>query len=230
MKVIGLLGGMSWESSTLYYRIINEEIRRRLGGLHSGKIVLYSVDFHEIKKLQDQGNWEEAGRVLGEAAKSLQKAGAEFVVICTNTMHKVVFKVEAGVSIPILHIADATAADIRKAGVRSVGLLGTRFTMEDEFYVGRLRDKHKVEVVVPDEKARELVNNVIFEELCLGQIMEKSRYAYGKIIKKLVEEGAEGIILGCTEISMLLKDEDSPVPLFDTTKIHALKAVDLAVQ
>ena len=230
MKTIGLLGGMSWESTAVYYRLINEGVKARLGGLHSAKLVLYSVDFQEIEELQHAADWDEAGKVLAKAAHFLQLAGADFLVICTNTMHKVAPAIEREINIPILHIADATAAVIKGLGIRTVGLLGTRFTMEQDFYTGRLREKHGLQVLIPDENERERVHQIIYEELCLGKVLDESSEEYRRIIKNLVQRGVEGIILGCTEISMLIGQKDSPVPLFDTTRIHAQKAVDWAIE
>jgi aspartate racemase len=229
MKVIGLLGGMSWESTVPYYRTINQAVGRLLGGLHSAKIVLYSVDFHEIERLQHAGAWDEAGRVLASAAQSIARAGADFLVICTNTMHKVVPVIEEAIPIPILHIADATAMAIGRASARTVGLLGTRFTMEQDFYVGRLRDRHGLTVLVPDAGERETVHRIIYDELCLGRILDASRDAYRRIIQGLVTRGAQGIILGCTEVSMLVGPHDAPVAVFDTTELHALQAVEWAL-
>ena len=229
MKVIGLLGGMSWESTVPYYRTINQAVGRRLGGLHSAKIVLYSVDFHEIERLQHAGAWDEAGRVLAAAAQMIARAGADFLVICTNTMHKVVPVIEQAIPIPILHIADATAMAIGQAHVRTVGLLGTRFTMEEDFYVGRLRDRHGLTVLVPDTDERETAHRIIYDELCLGRILDASRNTYRRIIQGLVARGAHGIILGCTEVSMLVGPGDAPVPMFDTTELHALQAVEWAL-
>ncbi|MEH6940729.1 aspartate/glutamate racemase family protein [Bacillus sp. JJ722] len=225
MKTIGLIGGMSWESSVEYYRIINEEVRIKLGGLHSAKCLLYSVDFEEIERYQQEGKWEKAGEVLGDVAQSLEKAGADFIVICTNTMHKVVHQIEGKISTPILHIADATTVQIKKQGFSTVGLLGTKYTMEQDFYKSRI-ESSGIKVVIPNECDREVVNNIIFEELCLGKISQTSRECYKQVIEKLIKNGAEGIILGCTEIGLLVKDEDSTVPLFDTTTIHALEAVN----
>ncbi|TYS58506.1 aspartate/glutamate racemase family protein [Sutcliffiella horikoshii] len=229
MKVIGLIGGMSWESSVEYYRIINQEVKRRLGGLHSAKCLLYSVDFHEIERYQSEGAWEKAGEVLGDAACSLEMGGADFIVICTNTMHKVVKDIESKITIPLLHIADATAAQIKEKGINSVGLLGTRYTMEQDFYKSRL-EMNGIKVIVPSEQEREIINKVIYEELCLGKIQEKSRDYYKKVIHGLIESGAKGIILGCTEIGILVKPEDSNVPLFDTAYIHALEAVNMSLE
>jgi aspartate racemase len=230
MKTIGLLGGMSWESTAVYYRLINEGVKARLGGLHSAKLVLYSVDFQEIEELQHAADWDEAGKVLAKAAHFLQLAGADFLVICTNTMHKVAPAIEREINIPILHITDASAAVIKGLGIRTVGLLGTRFTMEQDFYTGRLREKHGLQVLIPDENERERVHQIIYNELCLGKVLNESREKYCHIIRSLVQRGAEGIILGCTEIAMLIGQKDSPVPLFDTTRIHAQKAVDWAIE
>jgi aspartate racemase len=230
MKTIGLIGGMSWESTVPYYRIINETVRERLGGFHSAKIVLYSVDFHEIEILQHSGAWDEAGQRLAQAARSLQAAGADFLVLCTNTMHKVANFIESAVSIPLLHIADPTAQEIKQAGLKKVGLLGTRFTMEQEFYRGRLRDQHHLDVLIPDDADRGVVHRIIYEELCLGLVRDVSRAEYRRIIQRLVDQGAQGVILGCTEISLLVGPSDSPVPIFDTTSIHARKAAEWALR
>jgi aspartate racemase len=229
MKTIGLIGGMSWESTVPYYRIINETVRNKLGGLHSAKVVLYSVDFYEIELLQRSGDWDEAGRVLAQAAESLQAAGADFLVLCTNTMHKVADLIESAVRIPLFHIADATAQEIKKAGLTQVGLLGTRFTMVEDFYRGRLRDPHQLKVLIPDDADQGVVHRVIYEELVLGLVRDSSRTKYRKIIQRLVNHGAQGVILGCTEISMLVGPADSPVPLFDTTGIHARKAAEYSL-
>ncbi|MBY0595202.1 aspartate/glutamate racemase family protein [Bacillus bingmayongensis] len=228
MQMIGLIGGMSWESSAEYYRIINEQVKKRLGGLHSAKCLLYSVDFAEIEYYQSEGDWEKAGEVLGEAAYSLEKAGADFIVICTNTMHKVISNIKEKVSIPILHIADATAIEIKKHGIRSVGVLGTKYTMEQDFYKSRI-EQNGIKIIVPNEADRELINGIIYNELCLGEINQVSRDSYKEIINRLVQNGAEGIILGCTEIGLLVKQEDSQVPLFDTTFIHAVEAVNISL-
>ncbi|UYP21677.1 MULTISPECIES: aspartate/glutamate racemase family protein [Bacillus amyloliquefaciens group] len=225
MKTIGLIGGMSWESSAEYYRIINEEIKKKLGGLHSAKCLLYSVDFKEIEHYQSVGAWDKAGEALGQVARSLEKAGADFIVICTNTMHKVLGYIQEMITIPILHIADATAEQIIRQDIRSIGLLGTKYTMEQDFYKSRVAS-HDINVIVPNDEERELINNIIYQELCLGEIKQSSKNIYKKIINNLVDRGAEGIILGCTEIGLLVKAEDSKVPLFDTTLIHAQKAVN----
>jgi aspartate racemase len=229
MKVIGLIGGMSWESSVEYYRIINEEVRRRLGGLHSARCLIYSVDFEEMARFQSDGDWKEAGEKLGDVAHSLEIAGADFIVICTNTMHKVVGYIEEKINIPILHIADATALQIKKKGIRSVGLLGTKYTMEQDFYKLRL-ESNGIKVLIPNDNDREIVNKVIYEELCLGKIQQTSRDYYKKVIQGLIDTGAEAIVLGCTEIGLLIKQEDSGVSLFDTTYIHALEAVNLSIK
>lgn len=228
MKVIGLLGGMSWESSVEYYRIINEEVKRKLGGLHSAKCLLYSVDFDEIEQYQAEGNWEKAGEVLANAARSLEKGGADFIVICTNTMHKVIDVIRSGINIPIVHIADATANRIKEKGLRTIGLLGTKYTMEQGFYKSRL-ELNGINVIVPNATERERINKIIYEELCLGQIHQESRDYYKQAIQGLIEMGAEGIILGCTEIGLLVKPEDSKVPVFDTTYIHAVEAVNISL-
>ncbi len=229
MKTIGLIGGMSWESTVPYYRHINELVKQRLGGLHSARIVLYSVDFHDIERLQHDGRWDAAGAVLAGAARSLETAGADFLVLCTNTMHKVAPAIEAAVAIPLLHIADPTAAAVKQAGIDTVGLLGTRFTMEEDFYRGRLEAQHGLTVVIPDGDDRETVHRVIYDELCLGIVRDASRAAYRAIIGRLVAQGAQGIILGCTEIGLLVGSADSPVPVFDTTRLHAESAVNLAL-
>ncbi|HEU4653878.1 MAG TPA: aspartate/glutamate racemase family protein [Steroidobacteraceae bacterium] len=224
MKTIGLIGGMSWESTVPYYREINETIRDRLGGLHSAKIVLYSVDFHEIEALQRSGDWSTAGRLLSDAAQSLQRAGADFLVIGANTMHKVVPAIEGAIALPILHIADCLAEELKAAQFSNVGLLGTRFTMEQDFYKDRLRQRHGIEALVPNEAQRERVHRIIYDELCVGRIESSSREEYRSIIADLVARGAQAIVLGCTEIAMLIDQQDSAVPLFDTAKIHARSA------
>ncbi len=229
MKTIGLLGGMSWESTVPYYRQINEAVKARLGGLHSAKIVLYSVDFAEVERLQHGGDWDSAAAVLADAAQALERAGADFIVLCTNTMHKVAPAIEAAVRIPLLHIADPTAAAIRKAGLSRIGLLGTRFTMEQAFYRGRLEERHGIEVLIPAQDDVDVVHRVIYEELCLGRIEDASRKAYQGVMERLVERGAQGIILGCTEISLLVGAQDATVPLFDTTAIHAGAAAEKAL-
>lgn len=228
MKTIGLLGGMSWESTQTYYRLLNEGVKTRLGGLHSAKIVLYSVDFADIEALQHKGEWGATARILSDAALSLEKAGADFLVIGTNTMHKVAPEIEQVLRIPLLHIADATAKVLARDGISRVGLLGTRFTMEQAFYRERLENAG-IDVVIPDESQRHLIHRVIYEELCLGQIVADSRRAYLEVVDSLAERGAEAVILGCTEIGLLIRQADTPVPLYDTTGIHAAQAVELAL-
>jgi aspartate racemase len=229
VRTIGLLGGMSWESTVPYYRVVNEVVKARLGGLHSAKVVLVSIDFAEVERLQHAGDWDAAGALLAASARSLEAAGAECVVLCTNTMHRVADAIEAAVAIPLLHIADPTAEAVRAAGVHTVGLLGTRFTMEQDFYVGRLEGRHGLTVLTPPPEDRALVHRVIYEELVLGRVLEPSRAAYRRVIADLVARGAEGVILGCTEIGMLVGAEDAPVPVFDTTELHARAAGDWAV-
>ncbi len=229
MKTIGLIGGMSWESSIEYYRLINEAMRDRLGSLHSARSIMYSVDFAEIEILQREGRWQDATRLMIDAAQRVERGGADFVVICTNTMHKMAGEMQSHLRIPILHIADATAHKAIAQGMSRVGLLGTRFTMEEDFYKGRLEDQHRLQVVIPQAEDRAVVHRVIYEELVVGVIRPESKAEYQRIIQSLVEQGAEGIILGCTEIGLLVKDSDSPIPLFDTTRIHALAAVEYAL-
>jgi aspartate racemase len=227
---IGLIGGMSWESSAEYYRIINREMNRRLGGVHSAQCLMYSVDFEGIKRLQHEGDWDRLATEMKAAAVRLERGGADFIVLCTNTMHRLADAISASVSIPLLHIADPTAGRIKAAGLERIGLLGTAFTMEQDFYKGRLHEHHGLEVIVPDEDDRRIVHEIIYKELVLGQIRPESRQAYRAIIACLIERGAQAVILGCTEIMMLVSDEDSAVPLFDTTTIHALAAVDWALK
>lgn len=229
MKTIGLLGGMSWESTRDYYTAINQGIKERLGGLHSAQLVLYSVDFDPIEKLQHQGDWVGTAAILSQAARNIEAAGADFLLICTNTMHKVAPEIEAAIQIPLVHLADATAESLLASGIKKVGLLGTAFTMEQDFYKGRLQQKFGLDVLVPNANDRALVHQVIYQELCLGQVHEASRKEYLRIISQLAEQGAEAVILGCTEIAMLVNQKDTDVPLFDTTAIHARKAVDLAL-
>ena len=228
MKTIGLLGGMSWESTVGYYRAINEGIKMAMGGLHSAKIAMYSVDFEPIKQMQYTGDWEGTARILSEAAKSIQAAGADFLLICTNTMHKVAAEIEAAIQIPLLHIADATAEILVDEGIKTVGLLGTAFTMEQAFYKGRLTENYGLEVVVPNSNDRELVHKVIYQELCLGKTESDSKTEYLRIIDDLASQGAEAVILGCTEMGMLIHQSDTRVRLLDTTAIHAEKAVKYA--
>ena len=229
MKTIGLIGGMSWESTVPYYQTINRVVGRRLGGLHSAKIALYSVDFDDIETLQHTGRWEESGAILADAARAIRRAGADFIVLCTNTMHKVAPQIEAAVDVPLLHIADATAARVKAAGLARVGLLGTRFTMEEDFYRGRLETRHGLSVRTPTADQRALVHGVIYGELCLGNVRGESRQAFQQVVAGLVAQGAQGIILGCTEIGLLLRQEDAPVPLFDTATIHAEAAAEFAL-
>ena len=229
MKVIGLIGGMSWESTAEYYKIINETVKERLGGHHSAKILLYSVNFSELVELQQDGRWQEATEFICEAARRVELGGADCILICTNTMHKMAAEVQRAVVIPLLHIADATAMEIKKKGIGQVALLGTKYTMEEEFYKGRLRMKYGFEVLIPPEEDRNIVNQIIYDELCLGKIEEESKRHFVRIINSLRERGGEGVILGCTEISLLIKDKDSPLELFDTTTIHARAAVDFAL-
>lgn len=228
MKTIGLIGGMSWESTIPYYRIINQTIARQLGGFHSARLLLHSVDFAEIETLQQSGDWDAAGAVLADAARGLRGAGADFLVVCTNTMHKVAPAIEAAVDIPLLHIADPTAAAIVAAGFNTVGLLGTRFTMEQDFYRDRLA-AHGVQALIPEQEQRDAVHRIIYDELCLGQIREDSRAIYRQVMAQLVARGAQAIILGCTEISLLVGAEDASVPLFDTTQLHAVAAAQQAL-
>ena len=230
MKTIGLLGGMSWESTAGYYRAINEGIKQALGGLHSAKIALYSVDFEPIEQLQHAGDWDRTAEILSDAARNVQAAGAEFLLICTNTMHKVAPAIEAAIEIPLLHIADATAEVLVRDGIGNVGLLGTAFTMEQAFYKGRLTEKYDLQVQVPDEQDRAIVHDVIYQELCLGRINPDSKVEYLRIIDTLADRGAEAVILGCTEIGMLVGQVDTGVRLLDTTAIHAEKAVKYALQ
>ncbi|WP_375723685.1 aspartate/glutamate racemase family protein [Arcobacter sp. KX21116] len=230
MKTIGLLGGMSWESTALYYKQINEEIKNKLGSLHSAKVVIYSVDFDEIEKLQHIGDWDKTADILIKAAQSIEKASADFLLICTNTMHKVVPQIQTKINIPIVHIADATAKVLQKDTIKKVGLLGTAFTMREDFYKNRISENFDIEVLVPNEEDIKIIHKIIYEELCLGIVKEESRKEYLKIIDKLVANGAEGIILGCTEICMLISSKDTNVKLYDTTKIHAIEAVNLALE
>ena len=230
MKTIGLLGGMSWESTLEYYRIINETVKEKQGGLHSAKCILYSVDFAEIEKFQHENRWDRALDLLTQACRSIEIAGADFLLICTNTMHKLAPQIQQQLSIPLLHIAEPTAARVRSDGLRTVALLGTRFTMEEDFYRGRLENPYGLNVLIPDEVDRETVHRVIYDELCLGVIRKASAASYKRIIERLVDAGAEGVILGCTEIGLLVKPVDYSIPLFDTTRIHAEAAVDFALK
>lgn len=229
MKTIGLIGGMSWESTIPYYRIINEEIKEKLGGLHSAKIVLYSVEFDEIEKCQSSGEWEKSGEILGNAARGIENAGADFILICTNTMHKVAPQIASMINIPIVHIADATADELEKRNIKTVGLLGTKYTMTQDFYKQRLIGRG-INVVIPDEEGIDTVNSIIYDELCVGKIEDSSREKYKKIIEDLTGKGAEGVILGCTEIGLLIGQSDVSIPVFDTTVIHAKRAAELAME
>ena len=229
LKTIGLIGGMSWESTVTYYKIINETVKEKLGGLHSAKCILYSVDFQEIEECQANGNWEKSGEILGEAAYNLEKAGADFIVICTNTMHKVVNQIKEKISIPILHIAEMTAEKILEKGLKNIALLGTKYTMEQDFYKSKLIEKG-INVIIPDKNDIEIINKVIYDELCLGIINHESKAKYLEIVKTLKQKGAEGIILGCTEIGLLIKNEDTDVPLFDTALIHAEQAAIYSIK
>ncbi len=229
MKTIGLMGGMSWESTVSYYELINEGVKNKLGGLHSAKIVLYSVDFDEIEKLQHSGDWEGTAVILSDAAKKIQSGGADFLLICTNTMHKVADKIQKTIDIPIIHIADATAMSLISAGIKKVGLLGTKFTMGEKFYKGRLESDFGLEVLVPSDKDQDIIHNIIYSELCLGNIKADSRKSVLNIIESLGKSGAEAVILGCTEIALLVQQEHTEMPLYDTTTIHAAKAVELAL-
>lgn len=228
MKTIGLIGGMSWESTVTYYQIINEYVKEKLGGLHSAKILLYSVDFAEIEDCQSKGEWQKSADILGAAAKNLEKAGADFIVICTNTMHKVAPQIQNMISIPILHIADATADVLIRSHISAVALLGTKYTMTQDFYKERLIKKG-ISVLIPEESDIETINHIIYDELCLGIISDKSRVQYQEIIKKMKLKGAQGVILGCTEIGLLIKQEDSVLPVFDTTQIHGQEAAKKAI-
>lgn len=230
METIGLIGGMSWESTIPYYRKINETVKQQLGSLHSAKIILYSVNFQEIERLQHDDKWEEAGQILLSSALALERAGANFLVLCTNTMHKVAPVIESSITTSLLHIVDPTASAIKIAGYKQVALLGTRFTMEQDFYKTRLLQKHGINVLVPSQEERELIHHIIYNELCLGIVNDDSRQIYLKIIKNMAEQGAEAIILGCTEISMLIRAEHTQVPLFDTTEIHAIAAANKALK
>jgi aspartate racemase len=230
VKRIGLLGGMSWESTVEYYRFVNEAVRDRLGGLHSADCLVRSVDFAGVEELQRTGRWDEAGELLAGEARVLVAAGAELVVLCTNTMHKVADAISAAINVPFVHIADTTADAVRDAGASTVGLLATAYTMEHDFYVGRLRDRHGLEVLVPGREDRRIVHRVIYDELCVGVVNDHSRREYRRIMGDLAEHGAEAILLGCTEIDLLVGPDDAPVPVFDTTRLHAERAVEMALE
>lgn len=229
MKTIGLIGGMSWESTVTYYQIINETVKQKLGGLHSAKILLYSVDFAEIEKYQANGEWAKSAEVLSEAAVNLEKAGADYIIICTNTMHKVAPEIQKNISIPVIHIAEATAGELKKNDISKVGLLGTKYTMTQDFYKNKLIDAG-IDVVIPNQEGVEIVNNIIYNELCLGIISEESKKKYLAVIDELEQNGAQGVILGCTEIGLLIQQNDVKMPVFDTTRIHATKAALLAIE
>ncbi|MFT4006202.1 MAG: aspartate/glutamate racemase family protein [Lacrimispora sp.] len=229
MKTIGLLGGMSWESTVTYYQIVNKAVKQELGGFHSAKVLLYSVDFAEIEKCQADGDWEKSGDILSEAAENLEKAGADFIVICTNTMHKVVPQIQSRIGIPVIHIAEATAEELKRHNIARVALLGTKYTMTQDFYKEKLENAG-ISVLIPDEPGIETVNSIIYEELCLGIISEESKEKILHIIDSLAKQGAQGVILGCTEIGLLIQQKDTDLPVFDTTQIHALKAARLSVE
>ena len=229
MKTIGLIGGLSWESTALYYQHMNQEVKKRLGGLHSAKLIITSLNMHDIAAMQASGDWDGATRLMIEAATSLKAAGADAIIICTNTMHKMAENVEQASGLPLLHIVDATAAEIQRQDLKKVGLLATRFTMEQDFYRSRYQEKFGIEVILPDEAQRQQVHRIIYEELCLGQVKLESKAVYVDTINKLTSEGAEGVILGCTEIGMLIKPEDVAIPALDTTYLHAKAAVDYAL-
>lgn len=230
MKTIGLIGGMSWESSLEYYRIINQKVKKELGGLHSAQSLLYSVDFEGIQKLQHEGKWDELTNIMIDAAKNLEKGGAEMIVICTNTMHKMAQDVQDNINLPLLHIADTTAWAIQEQNLKTIGLLGTKFTMEQDFYKGRLTERFGMDVRIPNQEDRDIVHHIIYKELCLGNIKDASKKEYVRIIERMVEDGIEGVILGCTEIPLLVKQEDVSIPIFDTTTIHAEMAVMEAIK
>lgn len=230
MKTIGLIGGMSWESTLEYYKILNESVKERVGGLHSARCVVYSFDFEEIEELQHQGNWNKLTELMIEAAQKLEKTGAELIIICTNTMHKMADEVQRAIKIPLIHIADATAEVTKEKRLKKVGLFGTKFTMEEDFYKKRITEKHGIEVIIPNKDERELIHNVIYNELCLGILNPESKARFKEIVENLISNGAEGIILGCTEIPLLIKQEDIQVPVFDTTTIHAKSAVEFALK
>ena len=230
MKTIGMIGGMSWESSLEYYRIMNQTVKEKLGGFHSAQCILYSVDFDDVEELQHQGDWESLTRLMIEAAQRVKKAGADFLVICTNTMHKMADEVQGAIQIPLLHIADVAAGAVKANGQSRVGLLGTKFTMEQDFYKGRLKEIHGIDVLIPEDKERQVIHDILYNELCLGEIKELSKGKFQSIIQNLVKRGAQGVILGCTEIPLIVRQEDYEIPLYDTTALHAKAAVDFALQ
>ena len=230
MKTIGLIGGMSWESTLEYYKIINETVKEKLGDLHSAKCILYSVDFEDINNLQHNGKWNDLTRIMIDAAQRIERAGADFILICTNTMHKMADKIQDNISIPLLHIVDATAEKIKEKEIKKVGLIGTKFTMEEDFYKKILEEKYDIKVVIPEEREREIIHKIIYDELCLGIKKQKSKDRIKKIIDNLILKNTEGIILGCTELPILIKQKDIDIPLFDTTRIHATAAVEYALK
>ena len=225
-----MIGGMSWESSLEYYRIMNQAVKEKLGGFHSAQCILYSVDFDDVEKMQHRGDWESLTRLMIEAAQNVKKAGAEFLVICTNTMHKMADAVQSAIQIPLLHIADVTADAVKQNGQSRVGLLGTKFTMEQDFYKGRLKDLHGIDVLIPEDDERQTIHDILYNELCLGEIRQLSREKFQSIIQNLVQRGAQGVVLGCTEIPLIVRQEDYKIPLYDTTSLHALAAVEFALQ
>jgi aspartate racemase len=230
MKTIGMIGGMSWESSLEYYRIVNQSVKAKLGGFHSAKCVLYSVDFEEVERLQHRDEWESLTRLMIFTAQKVKKAGADFIIICTNTMHMMADEVQASVQIPLLHIVDVTAEAIKAKKQNRVGLLGTRFTMEHDFYKGRLRDKYGFEVLIPGKEERQIIHDILYSELCLGEVKELSKNKFKDIIQNLVDRGAQGVILGCTEIPLIVAQKDYAIPLYDTTALHAQAAVEYAIR
>jgi len=230
MKTMGMIGGMSWESSLEYYRIVNETVKKSLGGFHSAKCILYSVDFEEVEKLQHKGDWDALTGLMLDSAQRLEQAGADFVIICTNTMHKMADEVQSAINVPVLHIVDVTAEAIKRNGQTRVGLLGTKFTMEQKFYKGRLKDKHGLDVLIPSSEERQMVHDILYSELCLGEIKEQSRGEFKRVIHNLVDRGAQGVILGCTEIPLIVSQDDYDIPVYDTTQLHAQAAVDFALQ
>jgi aspartate racemase len=230
MKTMGMIGGMSWESSLEYYRIVNETVKKSLGGFHSAKCILYSVDFEEVEKLQHKEDWDALTALMLDSAQRLEQAGADFVIICTNTMHKMADEVQSAINVPVLHIVDVTAEAIKRNGQTRVGLLGTKFTMEQKFYKGRLKDKHGLDVLIPGPEERQIVHDILYSELCLGEIKERSRGEFKRVIHNLVDRGAQGVILGCTEIPLIVSQDDYDIPVYDTTQLHAQAAVEFALQ
>ncbi len=230
MRTIGMIGGMSWESTLEYYRIVNEEVKKKLGGFHSAKCFLYSVDFEEVERLQHQGQWGLLTQLMISAARNVERAGADFLLICTNTMHRMADEVQSAIHIPLLHIVDVTAEAIKAKGQIRVGLLGTKFTMEQDFYKGRLQDKYGLEVLIPSEEERQIIHDILYSELCLGKVKELSKNKFKAIIHNLIEKGAQGVILGCTEIPLIVNQKDYKIPLYDTTALHAQAAVEYAIR